>query len=113
MSPATGAVARASRFCGWFRTIVRNTCEQSRRRRPRHEPLDEAVVVAVGPTQQQSLEWDERRRDVAAEVGGLPAEERDAIGLFYTGSCSHLQIAEFLGIDKVTVTIACARQGVA
>jgi RNA polymerase sigma factor (sigma-70 family) len=90
-------------FAGWFRTIVRNTCEQSRRRRPRHEPLDEAVVVAVGPTQQQSLEWDERRRDVAAEVGGLPAEERDAISLFYTGSCSHLQIAEFLGIDKVTV----------
>ncbi len=53
-------------FAGWFRTIVRNSCEQS-------------------------LEWDERRREVVVEVGSLPAEERDAISLFYTGSCSHLE----------------------
>ncbi|MBT4096005.1 MAG: sigma-70 family RNA polymerase sigma factor [Gemmatimonadetes bacterium] len=89
-------------FAGWFRTIVRNTCEQSRRQRSRDESLDEAALE-VGPTQQQSLEWDERRQEVVAEVASLPQQERDAISLFYTGSCSHLQIAQFLGVDKTTV----------
>ncbi len=78
-------------FAGWFRTIVRNSCEQSRRQRIRHEALDESTLVAADPTAQQSLDWDERRREVVVEVGSLPAEERDAISLFYTGSCSHLE----------------------
>ncbi len=89
-------------FAGWFRTIVRNSCEQSRRHVRSHDLLDEGSAASE-PSQQQRLESEQLRRDVVMEISDLPDDERDAISLFYTGSCSHLQIAEFLGVDKTTV----------
>lgn len=91
-------------FPGWFRRIVfKHSDRLTRGKRAVVIPLDEAAIVPdPEPGPSIVAERREMRAVVRAEIDRLPAHERVAVTLFYSGH-SQDEIAAFLGVPVGTV----------
>jgi RNA polymerase sigma-70 factor (ECF subfamily) len=94
----------------WLLTIARSRALDRVRslRRRREEPLegDDGTVVREQAAESDpglDAEASERRRIVMAALGGLPAEQREALELGYFGGLSQSEIAERTGQPLGTV----------
>jgi RNA polymerase sigma-70 factor (ECF subfamily) len=88
----------------WLLTLVHRRAVDVVRREERRRgvPLEEAPVPAGEATDEEA--WvRERRRAVQAALGGLPADQREAIELAYYAGLSQSEIAERLGVPLGTV----------
>jgi RNA polymerase sigma-70 factor (ECF subfamily) len=105
-------------FEAWFNRILTNTCRdrrKSRRRRQRWElgGLEgdaqfgswAASVRSEGPTPEESLLSDERRRTVAAAVDRLPARQREVFLLCHAEGQSPRDVGETTGLRESTVRV--------
>lgn len=91
-------------FPGWFRTIVRSCCTQTRRTQKPTVPIDTAMDIPQdthGPDAHLSEAQQKLRVRLAIQT--LPEQERLAITLFYIGEYTHDEIATFLDVPTVSV----------
>lgn len=101
----------------WLHRIVVNACLDRARRAGtrRTRPLDDtapgAVEAAAGASEgaDVSAERGEVRREVAAALAGLPAEQRAALVLVDLQGYPVAEAAEVLGVPVGTVKSRCAR----
>ena len=91
-------------FPGWFRTIVRSCCTQTRRKQKSTLSLETVMDIPqddLEPDAQlseaQEKEW------VRRVIQTLPEHERLAITLFYMGEYTHEQIATFLDVPTLSI----------
>lgn len=91
-------------FPGWFRTIVRSCCTQTRRAQKSTLSLDTIMNLpqdGLGPDAQLSESQEKERVRLAIQT--LPEQERLAITLFYMGEYTHDEIATFLDVPTLSV----------
>lgn len=103
---------RGSTPRGWVfmvarsRAIDRIRSSNARRRREEAtaaDPAGSANPSTVAPAGPERLEERERRRQVAAALAELPAEQRAAIEHAFFGGLSHREVAQHLGEPLGTV----------
>jgi RNA polymerase sigma-70 factor (ECF subfamily) len=100
--PARGSLG------GWLAVMTRNAAVDRYRRRRRHEPAAELVSLDGTPALWDLLPGDEPgdpdlRRGLAALVGRLATEQREAIILAYIYGMSQTEIAQHLNRPLGTV----------
>lgn len=91
-------------FPGWFRTIVRSCCTQTRRAQKSTLSLDTVMNISqdgLGPDAHLSEAQEKERVRIAIQT--LPEHERLAVTLFYIGEYTHEQIATFLDVPTLSV----------
>lgn len=95
----------------WLATMARTRALDLVRARARRERAGERAAASGeapapsgdAPDPAMAVEADERRRQVAAALGGLSDVQRQAIELAFYGGLSHSEIAERLGEPLGTV----------
>jgi len=94
------------RVTWWLQSIARNGAINARRKQSRGDvpisppPLE--LVVAPDSTEEEVIARD-ARRELAALVGHLPAEQRAVIELAFYAGLSHAEITERLGVPLGTI----------
>ncbi len=100
---------RAISLRAWLFTIARNRCYSVLRSRPAEpaERLDRRPDESIGDTCFDELtfqvELRQELREVIADVGRLPTDQRSALVLAGLGAYSHEQVAQMLGIPRSRV----------
>jgi RNA polymerase sigma-70 factor (ECF subfamily) len=90
------------RFFSWLYRILVNECLNVRRARRPHEALSNARVdTTVGV--QETLEADERHRQLQSAILTLPRDYREVIVLRYFAEMSYDDIAAAAGVPAKTV----------
>ena len=97
-------VHSAAAFPAWLRRIVFKHCDRIRRARRVEAELDSATEP-IDPADDPlaAVETGESRREVHRALESLPADVRDVAHLYYLGSQSHNEIAEFLDVTPAVV----------
>ena len=94
----------AGAFRHWLKLLVRKHCDRATRGKGWSlvaHSLPEGCVAAGDPV--QDVLANEERRRVQEVVNTLAEEHRQVVFLFYMGTHSHAEIAEFLGVPAKTV----------
>jgi len=92
-------------FMVWFFTIVRNVCLNMRRNKKMTVPF-EASVADIEPAKIRDVALYE---EVAAALGRLPHDYREAIVLYEYDGYAYKEIAEITGASIATVKIRIYR----
>jgi len=99
------ALREPAAFAGWLRKIVFKQCDRlTRGKHVRTLPIEAATdVAAPQPGPAEIAESRQRQARVREAVQSLPPGERAAVTLFYMGTYSQREVAEFLGVPASTV----------
>lgn len=89
-----------SRLSTWIYRIALRAAVAARSRRPRAEPLDEALP---GPNAERELHVRDEARRVAEALERLSVQHRAVLSLFAIDGLSHQEIADVLGVPEGTV----------
>jgi RNA polymerase sigma-70 factor (ECF subfamily) len=105
-------------FEAWFTRILANTCrdrKKARRRRERWEVvgLDRHpeygarvdTTPARGPSPEEALLGDERRRELLAAIDTLPERQREVLLLCHAEGQSPREVSELTGLNESTVRV--------
>ena len=106
---------------GWLLVLARSRAldvlRASRSRRLREVGVAQERPAALEPVPLEALEDRERRRRIAAALGGLPPEQRQCIELAFFAGLSHTQVAarlhQPLGTVKSRIQLGMAKLRVA
>jgi RNA polymerase sigma-70 factor (ECF subfamily) len=84
------------RFGAWLLSILANRCRTSRWRRSVHDArfVPEVAEVGVTPDAAGAVEW---REEIAAALGELPQEQREAFLLHHVEELEYDEMAEVTG----------------
>jgi len=96
-------------FRTWLTRITVNLCLDRKRRAPWVALEAAGEIVDPAPGAGELAEHDERERQVAAAIAGLPARQRAAIALTYGDGMSNAQVAEILGTSVSAVETLLVR----
>ena len=105
-------------FEAWFTRILANTCrdrKKARRRRERWEVLGldrhpeygarVDTTPARGPSPEEALLGDERRRELLAAIDTLPERQREVLLLCHAEGQSPREVGELTGLNESTVRV--------
>ncbi|HEX5819101.1 MAG TPA: RNA polymerase sigma factor [Gemmatimonadales bacterium] len=84
------------RFGAWLLSILANRCRTSRWRRSVHDArfVPEVVEAGVTPDAAGAMEW---REEIAAALGELPLEQREAFLLHHVEELDYDEMAQVTG----------------
>jgi RNA polymerase sigma-70 factor, ECF subfamily len=105
-------------FEAWFTRILANTCrdrKKARRRRERWEVLGldkhpdygarVDTTAARGPSPEEALLGDERRRELLEAIDTLPERQREVLLLCHAEGQSPREVGELTGLNESTVRV--------